>query len=83
MASLPKGQRHPVELRERATRMVLEHGHEYPSQWKAIESIAEKFGIHRETLRLWVRRARAAGVHPLTVGRVAANLSGSSDSSGM
>ncbi len=63
MASLPKGQRHPVELRERATRMVLEHGHEYPSQWKAIESIAEKLGIHRETLRVWVRRVEVDEGH--------------------
>ena len=57
MSSLPKGQRHPVELRERATRMVLEYQGEYPSQWKAICSIAEKLDVNRETLRLWVRRA--------------------------
>ena len=57
MPSLPKGQRHPAELRERAVRMVFEHQHEYPSQWKAIESIAGKLDIHHETLRLWVRRA--------------------------
>ena len=31
MPSLPKGQRHPDELRERAIRMVLDHAHEYPS----------------------------------------------------
>jgi transposase len=37
--------------------MVLEHADEYPSQWKAIESVSEKLGIHHETLRLWVRRA--------------------------
>ena len=30
---------------------------EYPSQWKAIESVAEKLDINRETLRVWVRRA--------------------------
>jgi transposase len=57
MPSLPKGQRHPAELRERAVRMVFEHQHEYPSQWKAIESIASKLDVHHETLRLWVRRA--------------------------
>jgi transposase len=57
MPALPKGQRHPAELRERAVRMVFEHQHEYPSQWKAIESIAGKLDINRETLRLWVRRA--------------------------
>jgi transposase len=37
--------------------MVLEHAGEYPSQWKAIESIAGKLDIHRETLRVWVRRS--------------------------
>jgi transposase len=57
MPSLPKGQRHPTELRERAVRLVFEHQHEYPSQWKAIESIAAKLDVHRETLRVWVRRA--------------------------
>jgi len=57
MPSLPKGQRHPAELRERAVRMVFEHQHEYPSQWKAIESIAQKLDLNRETLRVWVRRA--------------------------
>ena len=37
--------------------MVFEHQHEYPSQWKAICSIAQKLDINRETLRVWVRRA--------------------------
>lgn len=57
MPALPKGHRHPAELRERAVRMVFEHEHEYPSQWKAIESIAQKLDLNRETLRVWVRRA--------------------------
>jgi transposase len=57
MPSLPKGQRHPAELRERAVRLVFEHQDEYPSQWKAIGSIAQKLDINRETLRVWVRRA--------------------------
>jgi len=29
----------------------------YPSQWKAICSIAEKSDLNRETLRQWVRQA--------------------------
>ena len=38
---------------------------EYPSQWKAIESISEKLGINHETLRIWVRRAETdAGQRP-------------------
>jgi transposase len=57
MPALPKGQRHPAELRERAVRMVFEHQDEYPSQWKEICSIPAKLDINRETLRVWVRRA--------------------------
>jgi transposase len=45
--------------------MVLEHQDEYPSQWKAIESISAKLSINHETLRIWVRRAETdAGVRP-------------------
>jgi transposase len=57
--------RYPDEVRERAVRMVFDHQHEYPSQWKAIESISEKLSINHETLRLWVRRAETdAGDRP-------------------
>jgi transposase len=45
------------ELRERAVRMVFEHGGEYPSQWAAIRSVAEKIGCATEVLRRWVRQA--------------------------
>jgi transposase len=45
------------EVRERAVRMVREHGPEHASQWAAITSIASKFGCTAETLRNWVRRA--------------------------
>jgi transposase len=48
---------YPPEVRERATRMVFEHRHEYGSQWAAIVSIAQKFGMTAETLRSWVRQA--------------------------
>jgi transposase len=41
--------------------MALEHGHEYDSQWVAIRSIAEKFGMTAETLRKWVRQAEVDG----------------------
>jgi transposase len=37
--------------------MVFDHQGDYPSQWKAIESIAAKLSINHETLRIWVRRA--------------------------
>ena len=53
--------RYPVEMRERAVRLVLEHQGEYPSQWAAIGSIATKCGMTPETLRKWVRRAEVDG----------------------
>ena len=56
---------YPAEVRERAVRMVFEHQHEYPSQWKAIASIAGKLGCTAETLRRWVRQAeRDTGHRP-------------------
>ena len=45
------------EVRERAVRMVREHGPEHASQWAAITSIASKLGCTGETLRNWVRQA--------------------------
>ena len=37
--------------------MVFDHTQEHPSQWAAIQSIAEKIGCSGETLRNWVRQA--------------------------
>jgi transposase len=36
--------------------MVFEHRDEYGSQWSAICSIAQRFGMTAETLRSWVRQ---------------------------
>ena len=50
------------EVRQRAVRMVLDHGGDHASQWAAIGSIAAKIGCTAETLRKWVRHAeRDAG----------------------
>lgn len=53
------------EVRQRAVRMVLEHGGDHASQWAAIGSIAGKIGCTAETLRKWVRQAeRDTGQRP-------------------
>ena len=54
---MPSKGKYPDELRDRAVRMVLDHQHEYGSQWEAICSVAEKLGPKPETVRLWVRQA--------------------------
>jgi transposase len=48
--------RYPVELRERAVRMVFEAEQHCGSQWEAIRSVADKLGPTPETVRKWVRR---------------------------
>ena len=54
---MARPRKHVSEVRERAVRMVREHGPEHPSQWAAITSMASKFGCTPETLRKWVRQA--------------------------
>ena len=56
-----KGKRYPVEVRERAVRLVLEHRGEYQTEWAAITSIAQKCGMTAETLRRWVRQSEIDG----------------------
>ena len=46
-------------------RLLFEHRSEYPNEWAAITSIAQKCGVTAETLRKWVRRAEVdAGRRP-------------------
>ena len=53
---MPK--QYPVELRQRAVRLVAEQRDQYQSEYEAIRSIAAKLGISTaETLRKWVRQA--------------------------
>jgi transposase len=44
-----KTYKYSPEIQERAVRMVLEHPHEYSSQWAAINAIASKIGGIAET----------------------------------
>ncbi len=42
--------RYPVEVRERAGRIVLEQQGEHQSQWATIQSIADKIEIEWRTM---------------------------------
>ena len=44
--------KYPIELRERAVRLYFESD-------RPVAHIADDLGIHRESLRLWVRQAEA------------------------
>ena len=49
------------ELRERATRMAVDARKDPATRSGAIPRVAEKLGMHSETLRNWVRRAEIDG----------------------
>lgn len=57
-----RSQHYPLELRERAVRMVAEITPNYDSQWAAIGAVAQKLGVgSAETVRKWVRQAEIDG----------------------
>lgn len=62
-----KSNKFSPEVRERAVRMVQEHGGDYPSLWAAVESIAPKIDCVPQTLLEWVKPAEVdAGTRPGT-----------------
>ncbi len=57
--------KYPVEVQERAVRLVFEQQAQHSSQWATIVAIAAKIGCKAETLRQWVRRVeRDTGRRP-------------------
>ena len=59
--------KYPAELRERATRMAVELRQDPATKMGAIARVADQLGMHRETLRGWVRQVEIdGGVRPGT-----------------
>ena len=64
---MPAPRKYPDELRERATRMVVEARRNPATRPGAIARIGDQLGINRETLRNWVSQAEVdAGDRPGT-----------------
>ena len=63
---MPAPRKYPDELRERATRMVLDELKDNPASQRGVfRRIGEQLGINPETLRGWVRRLQIdAGDRP-------------------
>jgi len=64
---MPAPKKYPDDLRERATRLVVEARRDPASAVGAIRRIADQLGVHPEALRSWVKQAETdAGVRPGT-----------------
>jgi transposase len=72
---MPAPKKYPDELRERATRLVVEARRDPASAVGAIRRIADQLGVHPEALRGWVKKAEIdAGDRPGTTSSDAERL---------
>jgi transposase len=72
---MPK--QYPIELRQRALRLVAEacESEQYETEWAAICAVASRVGVNNETLRKWLRRFEVdAGTRPGTTSEELAEI---------
>jgi transposase len=59
MRTVPK--KIDVMVKERCTRLVLDYLQEYPSLTAAVEAVARREGVGKESVRRWVLQAQIDG----------------------
>ncbi len=71
-----RSRRYPLELKQRAVRMVGEIRSDHQSEWAAMSQVADLLGVGTaETVRSWCRQAEIdAGARPGTTSEESAEL---------
>ncbi|MEV6661486.1 DDE-type integrase/transposase/recombinase [Nocardia fluminea] len=61
--------RYPLEVREKALRLALDHLDEYPAAYAAVQAIGPMVDVHPESLRQWILKAQVSPGKPVAAAK--------------